>query len=80
MPNRECKEKAVYVISEAQEIPEPHQTFYTARPYEGLKRCGDSDLEGRAYYCYKCEKYREALQAGYAARKKRIQDYAKLKS
>jgi hypothetical protein len=75
MPNPKCKEKAVYLVAEARKLAEPPDTFYSATPYSGTKRCGDFDLEGRVYYCYKCEHHREALAAGHALRKKRLQDH-----
>ena len=34
----ECKDKAVWVIAD-----------HTAQPYDGEKRCGQSDDNGRAY-------------------------------
>jgi hypothetical protein len=44
----ECKDKAVWVIAD-----------HTAQPYDGEKRCGQSDDNGRAYLCASCERHRQ---------------------
>jgi hypothetical protein len=56
-----CLNKGTWVIDDK----------HVSTPYEGRKRCKESDEDGRLYLCWVCETERKALAKRYALREAR---------